>query len=316
MRRDCALLRRKDRSLIIDSDTGIQRLIERPELLHGVEDADLPLTHFHLDHVVGLAYLPALSLPVPPRVLAPGRARYGQDSRGVLCRLLGPPLLSADLARLWREVVEVGPGTAETAIGEVVLRRQDRHSCPTLALRVGSQLAYCTDTAYDEGTIEFASGVGVLVHEAWWSARRPSDTQVHTSGAQAGQIAARAGCDALVLIHVHPVGGRADVLAEARDVFENTVLGTDLQRIIWPPPARLSPGRIRCHPPPRNRCAELKPDIGIGQRPACGPAGRLGLGSGRLGLRSASLQLHAGAYGRRIGGGGTTGIVFCMPVVR
>ena len=63
-----ALVRDDDHALAIDAGTGIGHLVEDPGLLEGIRRMDIVLTHFHLDHVVGLAYLPALSLPQAPTV--------------------------------------------------------------------------------------------------------------------------------------------------------------------------------------------------------------------------------------------------------
>ncbi len=73
----CAYLREGSHVLLIDAGTGVQRLLEQPDLLSGAETVDIVLTHFHLDHVVGLSYLPAT---VPARAsegLGPGSAADG-----------------------------------------------------------------------------------------------------------------------------------------------------------------------------------------------------------------------------------------------
>ncbi|MGD2114802.1 MAG: MBL fold metallo-hydrolase, partial [Acidobacteriota bacterium] len=56
----CFLVRFEDRALLLDAGTGVARLLEPRvrELLEGVEQLDVILSHFHLDHVIGLSYLP------------------------------------------------------------------------------------------------------------------------------------------------------------------------------------------------------------------------------------------------------------------
>ena len=61
----CALLRDGDGAILIDAGTGVGRLVENPDLLDGVQQLDILLTHFHLDHVVGLA-VPPRARPVEP----------------------------------------------------------------------------------------------------------------------------------------------------------------------------------------------------------------------------------------------------------
>ena len=50
-----ALLREGPDAVLIDAGTGIERIVSDRALLEGVERLELVLTHFHLDHVVGLA---------------------------------------------------------------------------------------------------------------------------------------------------------------------------------------------------------------------------------------------------------------------
>jgi glyoxylase-like metal-dependent hydrolase (beta-lactamase superfamily II) len=51
---------------MIDAGTGIATLVERPDLLDGLDRLDILLTHFRLDHVAGLAVLPRLVWALGP----------------------------------------------------------------------------------------------------------------------------------------------------------------------------------------------------------------------------------------------------------
>src|SRR2546422_11533633 len=73
----CALLRLGDAAILIDAGTGVGRFAERPELLDGVRRLDILLTHFHLDHVCGLAYLPSLNRCEETMIWGPGSLLYG-----------------------------------------------------------------------------------------------------------------------------------------------------------------------------------------------------------------------------------------------
>jgi ribonuclease BN (tRNA processing enzyme) len=224
-----ALVRSGDRALVIDAGTGIRRLVERPELLDGVERMDVVLTHFHLDHVVGLAYFPALPLPSPPTIHGPGQWLYGLRSQDVLGRLVGHPLFALGLDELTSGVEEIDPAGLALGPFRVAARRQELHDDPTLALRVDDLLTYCTDTAADDGNVEFARGSRTLVHEAWYTEDAPSAEATHSSAAGAARIALEAEVERLVLIHVRPVGGdESALLAEARAVFERSEVGADL----------------------------------------------------------------------------------------
>jgi ribonuclease BN (tRNA processing enzyme) len=222
----CAMARDGDRVLLIDAGTGLHRLVENPGLLAGVEGIDIVLTHFHLDHVAGLSYLPAL--PSPPTVWGPGELLYGTPTAEILDRLLGRPLFAAPLDALTEEVHEIPGEPFEAAGMKISTRMQRLHSDPTLALRIGDAFTYCTDTAADEGNAEFAAGSGLLFHEAW-HATASTDDEIHTAAGEAGRIASAAGVERLVLIHVNPLqSSDEELLGAARAEFAAAEVGEDL----------------------------------------------------------------------------------------
>ncbi len=226
-----ALVRRGDRALLIDAGTGVAHLVETPELLEGVRELEIVLTHFHLDHVVGLAYLPELALPQPARLHGPGESLYGTPTAAILARLLGPPLFALEPDQLVSEIVELDPDQPGLDGFELRARVQTKHSDPTLAFRVGNALSYCTDTAYDEDAAEFARGSRVLAHEAWFTESLPREASTHSSAHQAAQLARAAEVEGLVLIHIRPGVDETELAREARDVFEATTVGTDMLTI-------------------------------------------------------------------------------------
>src|SRR3712207_2885018 len=91
----CLLARDGDSALLIDAGTGVANLVQRPDLLEGLDRFDILLTHFHLDHVIGLAYVPGLDLPKRPRLFGPGAALYGMSTAAVLRRLIAPPFFGS-----------------------------------------------------------------------------------------------------------------------------------------------------------------------------------------------------------------------------
>jgi ribonuclease BN (tRNA processing enzyme) len=224
----CALLRRDDHALVIDAGTGISRLLEAPHLLEGVERMDVLLTHFHLDHVVGLAYLPALPLKLPPTLYGPGEWLYGTSTSSVLERLVRRPLFALGLDALVSGVEELRKEPLIAGPFEVAARVQQEHNDPTLAFRVDDLLTYCTDTSYDEGNVELARGSSVLAHEAWYSEWAPREQATHSSAQEAARVAHAANVERLVMIHVRPGADEPALEEEARAVFPPSEVGSDL----------------------------------------------------------------------------------------
>ena len=223
-----AYLRLGNRLVLIDAGTAIRHLVERPELLADVETVDIVLTHFHLDHVIGLTYLPALSLSHPPTIWGPGRLHGGSPTAEILERLLAPPFFGVGVRDLASSIREVPGGEFDVGPFTLGVRIQPRHSEPTLALRLGDYLTYCTDTAPDPENAAFAAGCQALLHEAWY-AEPSSDDHNHSAAGDAGRLAREADAQRLILIHVNPLLRSDDMLvACAAAEFPATVVGRDL----------------------------------------------------------------------------------------
>src|SRR5688500_14713218 len=166
---------------------GVGRLFAEPELLDGVTAIDVVLTHWHLDHVAGLGFLTLHHAGVKPTVWGPGAAVMGVPAADILGRVLGPPFFSrtAEAAqRRFADVRDLEEGAVEVGGFPLQLRVQQRHSTPTLAIRLGDVFALCTDTGYDEGNVGFAGGVHTLLHEAVYAADRCPD-EWHSAGGDA-----------------------------------------------------------------------------------------------------------------------------------
>jgi ribonuclease Z len=108
---------------------------------------------------------------------------------------------------------------------EIQTWEQTRHPLPSAGIRVGDRFAYCTDTEFDPNTIRHVAGVAALLHEAWQPRRAERG---HTSGEEAGTIAAEAGAARLLITHNHPLPGVAERTAEAaRTRFDAALSAVD-----------------------------------------------------------------------------------------
>ena len=224
----CALLRDGDCAVMIDAGTGIGRLVERPDLLEGINRLDIVLTHFHLDHVAGLAYLPAISPCEQTTLWGPGELLYETPTKLVLAQLSHEPFHPVPLEAQDIEVRDLPRDELELPATRVHLRRQNRHSAPTLGLRFDDRLAWITDTAYDTDSAAFAAGCGTLAHEAWFTDSTPRNPDIHSSALQAARISAEAEIERLLLIHLPPFGAPLhDLLLEAQGQVPRALLADD-----------------------------------------------------------------------------------------
>jgi len=232
-----------ERSLfILDAGTGLRRLLEAPQaaLLEGHDEVHLFLTHYHLDHVCGLAYLPGV-LPGRRLVIhAAAESVTGVDPERAVAGLLRKPYNPRDWQDL--EDIRVEPlvaGTNEVA-GHIVGVRAQQHSDVSVAYRFDDELVLATDTCADPGTAEFAAGANVLLHEAWYNDADPLTEAsalglrpgyaAHSEATAVARVAADAGVGRLVLMHLNPLHDDAyhqRLASAARAAFARTELHPD-----------------------------------------------------------------------------------------
>jgi ribonuclease BN (tRNA processing enzyme) len=232
--------------LIFDAGTGLGRFLQPPAslLLAEAREVHLFLTHYHLDHVCGLAYLPGIMAGRPLTVHVPDATLNGVDpEQGVpgLIRKPFNPRPWADHETFSLEVLYEGDNPVA---GHVVRLRAQCHPDTTVAYRLDDRFVLATDTVADTATTQFARGVEVLLHEAWIDGIEEGDPasrelvrttyQAHSSARQVAAIAADASVDRLVLMHLNPLVGEdyyAQMQAAARETFAASFIHPDLHEL-------------------------------------------------------------------------------------
>lgn len=206
-------------ALLLDAGSGVARLAEPAarEALEGAARLDILLTHYHLDHVIGLSYLPGVASRLPVRIFAPAPplTAFGTEA---LDRLLAPPLFPVPIHR-WPMTVEVVPfAGAAFEIGPFAVRvRAQKHPGGSVGVRIGDRLAYITDTILDRSTVEFVRGVEMLLHEVWLddaqAARDDAGRTGHSAASPVAALAREARVGRLVPVHHHPFRSAVELLA-------------------------------------------------------------------------------------------------------
>ena len=198
----------------------------------GLEWANLDavwVSHFHLDHVGGLA----------PFLFGTKWAPQTQERRKPL-RVFGPAgteklLRAFDAANDYElfeqpfplELREVAPRAEfEMLSGLRAETFSTPHTRESLALRLedaeGASLAYTSDTGYAESLAAFARGVKLFLMECSFFREKPVET--HLELADAMKLARLAAPARVVLSHLYPEWDDVDLAAEARKFWDGETI--------------------------------------------------------------------------------------------
>ena len=183
------------------------------------------LTHEHPDHISGYPLLieklwlmgrrDALDIYGPAPTLEKARAVFA----------IFDTLHWQGLPERRFHPVVMEPGAPVVRLGGLTISAAPvDHPVPTIGLRFTTEagtLVYSCDTAHSEAVVALAMGADVLIHEGTGSL-----SGVHSSPAEAADVAARAGVGRLVLVHA-PVGASDEDLTDARAIFDETTWGQD-----------------------------------------------------------------------------------------
>jgi ribonuclease BN (tRNA processing enzyme) len=250
-----------DRDVLVDcGQKTVHRLLENETDIGGIEE--LFFTHQHVDHNADFFHFTisswgmgrdALTIYGPggtERLLESLHAIYEEDIE--YRKRVGYPERGIDDIQL--EVVDGGLVVEDDDL-RVTAAPVD-HSIETYAYRfeepdTGRVLVFSGDTRKIPGVAEFAEGADVLVQDAclapvtddppteglvWDRLARPYPERrwnelhkTHCTAEEAGEIAADAGVDTLVLTHILPYRDLEYMREAARDAFDGeVVVGRDL----------------------------------------------------------------------------------------
>ena len=154
--------------------------------------------------------------------------------------------------------IPVGPERGALQRGESITLPDGRVLTPDAVLgeaRPGRRVVISGDTAPVETVRVLAAGADVLVHEATFSEeeRERAEDTLHSTARQAAEVARDAGVRLLALTHLSTRYLGRELEAEARDVFDATVVPRDFDVIEVPFAERGEPRLVpRGARPPRD----------------------------------------------------------------
>jgi ribonuclease BN (tRNA processing enzyme) len=209
----CYLLEADGFRLLIDLGSGAIGELQRHTGLYSIDA--ICLSHLHADHCLDLCpywvartYDPAGPHPPIPVYGPAGTAGRMAQAYG----LPDPPGMDGAFT-----FHELAPGTREIGPFQVTTARMN-HPVETFGFRVAGQgvsVAYSADTGETPALLQLAREADLLLCEASFLSAPELPKDLHLTGRQAAEQAARAAVGRLVLTHLVPWNDPAATLAEA-----------------------------------------------------------------------------------------------------
>jgi ribonuclease BN (tRNA processing enzyme) len=240
----CYAIPHGDTLILLDAGSGLFRLAEPQgqELLKGVTNVHLFLSHYHLDHTMGLYSAFLILKKQDVTVFAPGGIQ--QIASYMKMRNL-PKEYEKQYPHFHFQ--EIRDGKKEMEDYAVSVRRQDHRGEGSLAFRfyfLDGELAYVTDSEPTDEGVAFVQRVPLLLHEHTFTgddALKNNTPLTHmTAGGHvttvgAAIIATQAQVGKLFLIHHNPFADEKMLKhqeAVAKSIFPQSHLSQDLSMIV------------------------------------------------------------------------------------
>ena len=220
-------------ALLLDAGTGVSRLLEPhiAEQLQDYEHLNIFLSHYHLDHIVGLSFLMAVWPEKPLRIYAPHKPFVvGTTPAEALNTLLNPPIFALPLSEfpMPLEIIPLKEEHLQISDITVTLRAQMHPPGGSMGIRIGDHLAYITDTIVDPATTPFVGGVNMLLHEVWLTDDEagcdPFESSRHAYAGGVVKIATEAGVGRLMPVHHQPSRSNDEVQSLVKSMQEATAI--------------------------------------------------------------------------------------------
>jgi ribonuclease BN (tRNA processing enzyme) len=217
----CYLVEAAGFRVLLDLGNGALGSLQRFTDIYGV-DAVL-VSHLHADHFFDLcSFYVALRYRDPDRRPHPVKVHGPSGTLARLGAAYGTPeseFESVFDVQQHEPTYDVGPFRVSTA--------RMRHPVEAYAMRLehaGAVLTFSGDTGPTDDLVMLAKGTDVLLSEASFVHGQDNPPDLHLTGREAGEHAARAGAGRLVVTHVPPWHDAERACVEAMAAFDGDVL--------------------------------------------------------------------------------------------
>lgn len=237
----CVEVRCGERLIIFDAGSGLRPLGNA--LAGELVDADLFLTHCHLDHVWGLPFFEPCYVPDTRLRLWAGNLLPDLTLYEVFARLLGEPLFPGglDLFKARLEFRDFVCGQTLQPHPGLTLRtgplNHPNHATGYRLEYAGHAVAYITDTehvagALDDNVLALARGADLMIYDCTYTEEEypPNAGRGHSTWQQGVRLAEAAGAKRLAIFHHDPAHDDAvldRITREAEAVWPGAIIAAE-----------------------------------------------------------------------------------------
>lgn len=204
------LIEIEDNLIFLDTGTGISRLCNYKNIFDKYNTINIIYSHYHLDHVIGLIYLPSWIRGHRVRIWGPGMSFYGKSCQEILSSITTSPFFALPIDKFSPEIeindYDANGFNLNHKIGVYI--NSQKHSDPSFGITIADYIHYATDTNVIESTFQRSENVKYLLHECWEI--QPDASGEHSSVFEIIQMTRKYSIANIGLIHANPNWSKKD----------------------------------------------------------------------------------------------------------
>lgn len=209
------LIEYKGYLIILDCGSGLSNLFRYEDILKKYSHVHIILTHYHLDHIIGISYLNNFFPDYNIHLYGPGEPYYSSVTEK-LADFTSEDFFSRSALNMGKSLTVTNYGLEGFDIGEIKLtvNIQD-HSSHSFAITIDDKLHYATDTSIIEHNFQLGSEVDLLLHECY---DLGESSLGHSSLGEILEMKAKYGLDNIYLVHKNPNWSLEDLEAIRKEL--------------------------------------------------------------------------------------------------
>ena len=225
----CILIETKKEYIILDAGNGFYKI---DRYIRAKKPIYLFLSHFHLDHIVGLHILNKFNF-------SQGIHIFGQlGTKNILKTIVNEPY-TISLTTLPYDVEGYELSEGQHNIPFSVKCKFLLHSSQCLGYRIeidGKVITYCPDTGICDNLFLLAKDADLLIAECSYKSGQEDENWPHLNPESAARVARDSGAKKLALIHFDAslystMKDREDAEIQAKKIFRNSFAAMDNMQI-------------------------------------------------------------------------------------